>query len=204
MANYNDNNEWVANAQPKGERKAKKVKDTGKPSKIVKAGEGPDLTAARLATESGRREEARDDQPQDDLLKVKKKTGGAAPRQSGNRVERLVAAHLGGKRIPGSGAIKNSNHNLEGDVMLKDDQDRPFMKLEIKASGMISAKGEKSYNIKLPELQQMEREASNAHEKGAFVFHFKGEAIDNSWVIMSMAHFKELVDEAKLGRTARQ
>jgi hypothetical protein len=180
MANYEDG-KWVASPIPKGEGRAKKSK--GGPSKVVPRNAEPNIEAAQA---------------------VAKPKGGAAPRRSGTRVERLVTKHLGAERTVGSGAFKHTSHNLTGDGELRDSEGKDFIKLEIKASGAISAKGEKIYTIKKDELDQMVKEADEAHEKGALVFHFKGQPIDKAYVIMSMEHFKELVDEAKLGRTMRR
>lgn len=182
MAKYDEQGRWMATPITKGEGKAKKAKGTEKPSKLVARDGKPDLEAAVAAV---------------------KPKGGAGPRRSGNRVERLVAQSIGGERTVGSGAYKHSNRNLTGDVEVRDNEGRDFLKLEIKASGTISAKGEKSYSIKQPELKQMKDEAEANKELGALIFHFKGESIENSWVIMPYSHFKEMVEDAKLGRTAR-
>ena len=53
------------------------------------------------------------------IIKEPKKRGGKSPRQAGNRIEKIVARAVGGDRVPGSGSIKNTNHNLKGDVEVK-------------------------------------------------------------------------------------
>src|SRR5690349_17469071 len=50
----------------------------------------------------------------------KKARGGLSPRRAGDRVERLVAKELGEKRNVGSGAFKNTNKNLTGDLDIHD------------------------------------------------------------------------------------
>ena len=180
MPHYDREGGWLAQPVPKGERKTKKEKTPS--TKIVKRGQKPDLAVAAEAV---------------------KTKGGSAPRRSGNRVERLVAKSLGGERTVGSGAYKHTNHNLTGDVEVRDNEGRDWLKLEVKATGAVTSKGEKSYCIKLTELEQMQREAHEANEKGALIFHFKGQPIEKAWAILSMEDLKELIDEAKLGRTAR-
>jgi hypothetical protein len=135
------------------------------------------------------------------IEKTPKKKGGKSPRASGNRVEKLVARNLGGERTIGSGAFKNTNHNLTGDVEVYDNEKRPFIKLEVKASGLLTAAGEKSFVMKRSVLDQMVKEADDAHELGALFLHFKGQSVDDGFIVMSNKHFKELVELAKLGRT---
>lgn len=137
------------------------------------------------------------------ITKDPKKKGGKGPRQSGTRVEKLVARKLGGERTVGSGAFKNTNRNLEGDVEIYDDQKRAMVKLEVKMSGAVTASGEKSYTIKKSELQQMQREADNAKELGALVFHFKGESIENAWAVVSIKTLEKFIEDAKFARTSR-
>lgn len=130
-----------------------------------------------------------------------KKKGGAGPRKSGARVERIVAKALGGERIPGSGAIKNSNKDLTGDVEIRDADNRPMLKLEVKASGEIHTSGSKSYSLQKKTLEQMLKEATDANQLGALLIHFKGDTLDQGYTIMSTRQFQELVEMAKLGRT---
>ena len=74
-----------------------------------------------------------------------KKRGGKSPKDKGSRVERLVAKELGTQRTVGSGAFKQSNKNLTGDMDVRDNEGKEFIKLEVKYSGTINTKGERSY-----------------------------------------------------------
>lgn len=130
-----------------------------------------------------------------------KKKGGKSPRQQGARVERMVAKHTGGTKTIGSGAFKNTNHNLEGDVEIPDADGKPLVKLEVKACGVISAKGEKSYALSQKVLEQMVKEADNANEIGALWLHFKGQALENGYLIMQAKHWTRFLELAKLGAT---
>ena len=136
------------------------------------------------------------------ITKEGKKRGGKSPRQSGNRVEKLVARNLGGERTVGSGAFKNTNHNLTGDMEIYDNEKAPFIKFEVKASGALSAAGEKSFVMKKDVLDQMVKEAKDAGELGALFLHFKGQSIEDGYVIMQNKDWKEYLELAKLGRTA--
>jgi hypothetical protein len=135
------------------------------------------------------------------IEKTPKKKGGKGPRASGNRVERIVAKELGGTRTPMSGAVKQSNHNLTGDVEVNDNEGKPFLKLEVKYSGSITPKGEKSYTLTTGVLDQMEKEAHEAGELGALVLQFKG---GKKYAIIGFTDFGELIELAKLGRTIQK
>lgn len=128
-----------------------------------------------------------------------KKKGGKGPRRSGDRVERMVAKELGGSRTPGSGSIKDSNRNLKGDVEIPDINNEFFIKMEVKASGLISAKGEKSYTLTTDVLEQMFNEAEESGEVGVLWIHFKGQAIRDGYGILKGEHLKELIELAKIG-----
>ena len=127
--------------------------------------------------------------------------GGTSPRRSGDRVERIIAKDLGEQRTVGSGAFKFSNKNLTGDIDVHDNEGREFVKLEVKASGTINTKGERSYNLTTKVLDQMQDEAESAHELGALILYFKN---GRTYTIMPYEHWKELLELAKLGRTMLQ
>jgi hypothetical protein len=133
-----------------------------------------------------------------------KKKGGKGPRRSGDRVERMVAKNLGGSRTPGSGAIKDSNRNLTGDVEVPDALGRFFLKMEVKASGIISAKGEKNYSLSKKVLDQMFNEAEASKELGMLWIHFKGQNIEDGYGIIQGKHLKELIELAKIGHALKK
>lgn len=126
-----------------------------------------------------------------------KKKGGKSPRKAGDRVERIVADTLGEKRTVGSGAFKNTNKNLTGDIEVRDAEGKEYMKLEVKMTGQINTKGERSYTLTMPVLEQMEKEAHDAHELGALVIYFKG---GKKYVVMPFDDWHILLEDAKRGR----
>ena len=130
-----------------------------------------------------------------------KKKGGKSPRAAGNRVERIVADKLGEKRNVGSGAFKNTNKNLTGDIDVRDTEGKDFIKLEVKMSGAVNAKGEKSYTLTEPVLLQCEQEAHAQGELAALAIHYKN---GKTWVAMPFVDWEVLVGLAKLGRTTQK
>jgi hypothetical protein len=129
-----------------------------------------------------------------------KPKGGKSPKQYGASVERAVAKTVGGHKTIGSGAFKNTNNNLTGDVEVYDNSNQPFLKLEVKARASQETKGEKTLTIAKSVLDQATKEADEAGEIGATWYHFKGEQTTHGWVVMSAKHFTQLVEWAKLGR----
>lgn len=138
--------------------------------------------------------------PASNVVEKNQKTrGGKSPRQAGNRVEKIVAKSVGGDRVPGSGSIKNTNHNLKGDIEIKDTVGRQFMKLEVKMSGAVTSKGEKTFPLTKKIVEQAKREAEEVQEIAAVVIHFKGDPVDQGLVVIPHDHFVELVRLAKIG-----
>lgn len=129
----------------------------------------------------------------------KKKKGGTSPRQAGNRAEKQVADLVGGDRVPGSGSIKNTNHNLKGDIEVKDSKGRQFVKLEVKLSGAIDSRGEKTFPLTKKITEQAQKEAEEVGEIAAVVIRFKGDPVGKELVVLPMSHFKELLEYAKAG-----
>lgn len=130
-----------------------------------------------------------------------KRKGGKSPRAAGNRVEKKIADSLGEKRTVGSGAFKNTNKNLEGDVDIHDLEGRAYVKLEIKMTGQQNTKGEKVYSLSEKVLKQMEEEAHRAGELGALVVHYKN---GKTYVVMPFDDWKILLNDAKLGRSLQK
>lgn len=118
-------------------------------------------------------------------------------RQFGKATERRVANKVGGQRIPMSGAIKTSNFNLTGDVVVRDHNNQPFAKLEIKGQSRTTAKGEKIFTIPVAVLQQAFKEAKEAGEIGCVVYHYKNDERD--YFIFDGENIYELFRLAKLG-----
>lgn len=129
-----------------------------------------------------------------------KKKGGKSPQASGRRVEKIVATKLGEKPTIGSGAFKQSNKNLTGDVDVRDNEGRDYIKLEIKATSAVNAAGEKTYSLQEKVLKQMEEEAHANRELGALVIHYKN---GKQYVVMAFQDWSDMLADAKLGRSAR-
>jgi hypothetical protein len=129
-----------------------------------------------------------------------KKRGGKSPQQAGRRIERVIATKLGEKPTVGSGAFKSSNKNLTGDVDVRDNEGKDYVKLEIKMTGAVNAAGDKVYALQEKVLKQMEEEAHANRELGALVIHYKN---GKQYVVMPFADWMSMLEDAKLGRTAR-
>jgi hypothetical protein len=130
-----------------------------------------------------------------------KKKGGLSPRRKGDRVEREFAKDLGEKRTVGSGAFKNTNKNLTGDMDVRDNEGREFIKCEVKYSGVVNTKGEKVYPLTTTVLDQMEKEATDAGEIGVLLLQYKG---GKRYAILSFEHFQSFLELAKLGRSMQK
>lgn len=130
-------------------------------------------------------------------LKEERRARNAQNRAMGKQAERRVAKLVGGERTPMSGAVKNSNRNLTGDVEVRDAMGRDFMKIEVKVSSQTTASGEKSISIKRSWLEQAFRESKEAHEIGALAFRFKND--DKDYFIFTDEDIVELIEKAKLG-----
>lgn len=130
----------------------------------------------------------------------KRKAQNNINRNFGKSVERQVAKIVGGERTPMSGAVKNSNRNLTGDVEVKDALGRDFMKLEVKGTSNSTPKGDKTFTLKKSVLDQTFYEAEEAHEIGALYIHWKGGSYEQEdYVILESKHFIRLIELAKLG-----
>lgn len=127
--------------------------------------------------------------------------GGKRPKDVGKRTESAIAKRVEGTRVPMSGAVKNSVHNLAGDVTVNDDKGTPFLLFEIKASGVINTKGDKVYTLAKSVLQQMYTEAKTQQQLGAFRLHFLNDSYEEDWVIMRGDDFERILKLAKQGNT---
>lgn len=125
-----------------------------------------------------------------------KSKGGKSPRAKGDRAEREIGKLLGEKRTVGSGAFKNTNKNLEGDMDVRDKNGKEFIKLEIKYTGSLTTTGEKSYTLTEKVCKQMIEEAHAAGELGALVVHFKN---GKKFVLMEVNDWHKLVELARIG-----
>lgn len=121
-------------------------------------------------------------------------------RNFGKSVEQRVATMTGGARTPMSGAIKNSNWNLTGDVEVKDASGRDFVKIEVKGTSTITPKGDKTFTLKKSVLDQAVQEADDAGEIGLVYLHWlNAKYEEDDYVIFKTRHFLRLLELAKLG-----
>src|SRR6478735_277456 len=136
-------------------------------------------------------------------------------RDFGKAVERQVAKVVGGERTPGSGAFKNSNRNLTGDVQVNDELGRGLCKIECKGVSVISAKGEKTFTLKKSVLDQAFQEADKQGEIGLLWIHwFNGSYMEDDYVafmdnvgdayVMRSRHLVRLLDLAKIGAVVEE
>ena len=94
-------------------------------------------------------------------------------RKRGKSAEREIARLLGGEVVAGSGAIKNSNKNLLMDVQVRDAlNQRDIIAVEVKSTAAISAKGERSFNLKKSVLDQAFSEADKMEMIGLLWVHW--------------------------------
>lgn len=115
-------------------------------------------------------------------------------------MEYQVSKILGGERVPGSGAFKQSNKNLKGDIHVSDVDGHPFFYVECKGTGTLTPKGEHSFTLKRSVLEQMFRESTDQRQIGAVWIHWKhANYLAEDFAILEARHFAELVRLAKLG-----
>lgn len=123
-------------------------------------------------------------------------------RNFGKAVERAVAKKTGGTRTPGSGAIKNSVLNLEGDVRIRDSENKKdIIIVECKGSSGLTTKGDKTYTLKKSVLHQMIKEAELTGSIGVLYLHFLNEDYTEDYCIIKSNHFYDLVRLARIGAT---
>lgn len=164
----------------------------------------PDLKPVKVKKERwGAKKPAAAKEPKLPTEEVEKPTRteiNAQNRQFGKSVERQIAKIVGGVRTPGSGAIKNSILNLEGDIRVRDaGGKRDLAVLECKGTSGITPKGDKTFTLKKSVLDQAHREADLVKAIGAVWLHWKqGEYMDD-YIIMRSSHFTRLLDYAKTG-----
>lgn len=121
-------------------------------------------------------------------------------RNFGKATERAVAKRTGGHRTPGSGAIKGSVHQLEGDVQVRDaDERRTILVIECKGCGTLTPRGEHSFTLPKKVLDQMVGEAEAQGAIGCVYLHWKGEKFEDDYVIFKSEHFFRLMELARLG-----
>ena len=99
-------------------------------------------------------------------------------RNFGKAVERNVAKLVGGERTPGSGAFKQSNRNLTGDVEVRDNAGNGLAKIECKGVSVLTPSGEKQFALKKSVLDQTFKEARAVNEIPVLWIHW----LDNQYI----------------------
>lgn len=157
--------------KPEGNKKKSKGKGTAKPNKTV------DMSA----------------------VDEKRKRQNNINRNFGKNVERNVANITGGVRVPMSGAIKNSVHNLEGDVQVRSPDGKKVLSLiECKGTSGINPKGEKVFNLQKKVLDQMKKEGQAQHALPALWVHWRdANYTEDDYVIIPSKDFLQLLEDLK-------
>lgn len=98
----------------------------------------------------------------------------ARNREFGKSIERNVSKLWDdANRIPGSGAFKTSNLNLKGDVSVKDQGGRRFVKIECKGSSVITPKGRRTFTLEKDVIDQTLNEALEVGELPMLWIHWE-------------------------------
>src|SRR5690606_32415367 len=101
------------------------------------------------------------------LVEEKRRRINNTNRARGKATEREVAKRMDGIVVPLSGAVKNSVMNLEGDVQIRDleNKDTLFV-IECKNSSTLTPKGDRSFTLKRSVVEQAFDEAEIQHAIG--------------------------------------
>lgn len=120
-------------------------------------------------------------------------------RNFGKSIERNVAKLTGGERVPMSGAIKNSVHNLEGDVQVRSPDGKKVLSLiECKGTSGITPKGEKVFSLQKKFLDQMKKEGRAMHALPVLWLHWReANYTEDDYVIIPSKDFLELLETLK-------
>lgn len=134
-----------------------------------------------------------------DAVDEKRRKQNNINRNFGKSVERNVAKLTGGVRVPMSGAIKNTVHNLEGDVQVRSPDDKKVLALiECKGSSGITPKGEKVFSLKKSVLDQIKKEGQQQHALPVTWIHWKdANYTTDDYVILPSEDFLKLVEVMK-------
>lgn len=104
-----------------------------------------------------------------------------------------------------SGAIKNSVLHLEGDVKVRDSEEKfDVVFIECKTSSHITPKGDKQVTARLSELQQMIHEAEISGCIGLIHYHFANNDYAKDFVMFESSHFFRYIDLVRLGATVER
>lgn len=183
MANLDKNGKPIA--IPKPEKKEKSRAKSQKPSKTVGTFIKDELSSKAL--EANNIADKLDRRQQNNIN-----------RNFGKSVEREVARLTGGTRVPMSGAIKNSVHNLEGDVSVRSrDEKRVLALIECKGTSGITPKGDKVFSLKFSVLEQARKEAELQHAMPMVWIHPKGENYSKDWIVIPSELGLEIIDILK-------
>lgn len=116
-------------------------------------------------------------------------------RNFGKSVEHQVAKLVGGTRVPMSGAVKNSVHNLEGDVSVRTRDGKKVLSLiECKGTAGINPQGEKTFNFKFSIMEQAIKEAALQKALPVLWIHPKGEKYEDDYCVIPSSLILEVYD----------
>lgn len=134
-----------------------------------------------------------------DAVNEKRRKQNNINRNFGKAIERNVATLTGGSRVPMSGAIKNSVHNLEGDVQVRSpDGKRVLSLIECKGSSGISPKGDKNFTLQKKFLDQIKNEARAMHALPVLWCHWRdANYTEDDYVIIPSKDFLQLLEGLK-------
>lgn len=134
-----------------------------------------------------------------DAVNEKRKRQNNINRNFGKSIERNVANVTGGVRVPMSGAIKNSVHNLEGDVQVRSPDNKKVLSLiECKGTSGINPKGEKVFNLQKKVLDQMKKEGQTQHALPVLWIHWRdANYTEDDYVIIPSKDFLQLLEGLK-------
>ena len=120
-------------------------------------------------------------------------------RNFGKSIEKNVAKLTGGNRVPMSGAIKGSIHQLEGDVRVMFPGERTTLALiECKGTSGITPKGDKTFTLKKSVLDQAKAEAKVQNAIAVVWVHWlNANYVQDDYTIIPSEDFLKLLELAK-------
>jgi len=138
------------------------------------------------------------------LVEEKRRRINNTNRARGKATEREVAKRMDGIVVPLSGAVKNSVMNLEGDVQIRDleNKDTLFV-IECKNSSTLTPKGDRSFTLKRSVVEQAFDEAEIQHAIGILRIHWHALKYDDDIAIVKVGGpygLEEIVRLARLGK----
>lgn len=134
-----------------------------------------------------------------DAVNDKRRRQNNINRNFGKSIERNVANLTGGDRVPMSGAIKNSVHNLEGDVQVRAPDGKKVLALiECKGTSGVTPKGDKIFSLQKKFLDQIKKEGRTMRALPVLWLHWRdANYAEDDYVIIPSKDFLELLEAMK-------